>query len=91
MVSVETLVFAMSLLSLKSDPSYLYLMPMPASESLKASDSIAENMRLNRVGASTQPCFTPLETGNDVGVVFLQSSQHAIVELTCAVLRHYSP
>ena len=54
MVSVETLVFARSLLRLKSDPSYLYLMPMPASESLKASDSIAENMRLNRVGASTQ-------------------------------------
>lgn len=53
MVSVETLVFARSLLRLKSDPSYLYLMPMPASESLKAPDSIAENIRLNRLGAST--------------------------------------
>ena len=68
MLSVETLVFARSLLRLKSDPSYLYLMPMPASEFLKASDSIAENMRLNRVGASIQPCFTPLETGNGAGV-----------------------
>ena len=53
MVSVETLVFARSLLRLESDPSYLYLMPMPA-----------ESVRLNGVGASTQPCFTLLETGN---------------------------
>ena len=68
MVSVETLVFARSLLRLKSDPSYLYLMVMPASESLKASDSIVENMKVNRVGASTQPCFTPLETGNGAEV-----------------------
>ena len=60
MVSVETLVFVRSRVRLKSDPSYLYLMPMPASESLKVSDSIAKNMRLNRVGASTQPCFTLL-------------------------------
>ena len=68
MVCVESLVFARSLLRLKSDPSYLYLMPMPASGSLKASDSIAENMRLNRVGVSTQRCFTPLETGNGAEV-----------------------
>ena len=68
MVSVETLVFARSLFRLNIEPSYLYLMLMPASESLKASDSIAENMRLNRVGASTQLCFTPLETGNGAEV-----------------------
>lgn len=53
MVSVETFAFVRSLLRLKSDLSHLYLMLMPASESLKASDSIAENMRLNRLGAST--------------------------------------
>ena len=35
-----------------------------ADASLKASVSMAENMRLNRVGARTQPCFTPFETGN---------------------------
>ena len=68
MVSVETLAFVKSLLRLKSDLPYLYLMPMPASKSLMASDSIAENMRLNRVGASTQPCCTPLETDNNAEV-----------------------
>ena len=66
MVSAETLVFTRSLMRWKSDPSYLYLMPMHASKSLKASDSIAENMRLHR--ASTQPCITPLETGNGAEV-----------------------
>ena len=49
---------------LKSDSSYLYLIPMPPFYSLNASVSIAENMGLTRVGASTQPCFTALETGN---------------------------
>ena len=62
MESVETLVFAWSLLRLKTDPSILYLIPIPTLASLKASVNIAENMRLNRVGAKTQPCFTPFVT-----------------------------
>ena len=74
MVSVETLVFAKSLLRLKGDLPYLYLMPMLASKSLRVSDSIAENMTLNRVGASTQPCFTLLETGNGAEVSPLSCS-----------------
>ena len=68
MVSVETLVFAKILLRLKSDLLYLYLMPMLAYKSLKVSDSITENMTLNRVGASTQLCFTLLETRNGAEV-----------------------
>ena len=68
MVSVETLVFAKSLLRLKNDLPYLYLMPMLASKFPKVSDSIAENMTLNRVGASTQPGFTLLETENGAEV-----------------------
>ena len=90
MVSVETLVFAWNLLRLKSDVSYLYLMPMPASESLNAPDSIAKNMRLERVGGEHTALF------HSVGdwewcrgrSVILHSSQHAIMtydglELCC--------
>ena len=58
MVSVKTLVLAWGLLKMKSDSSYLYLIAIPPFNSV----SIAENMRLTRVRASTQPCFTPLET-----------------------------
>ncbi len=39
------------------------LMLMPSSDFLKASDNMAENIRLNSVGARTQPCLTPLATG----------------------------
>ena len=68
MVPVKTLVFAGSLLRLKTEPSVRYLMPMPPSTSPKASVSIAENMRLNSVGARTQPCFTlfEIEKGSEV-------------------------
>ena len=57
MVLTFTLVFALSLLRLK-------LIPMLTTETLKASDSIAENMRLKSVGARTHPCFTLFVTGN---------------------------
>ena len=46
------------------EPSKRHLMPIPVSESAKASVSMAENMRLNSVGARTQPCLTPLDTEN---------------------------
>ena len=36
-----------------------------ATQSLYASVSIAENIKLYRDGARRQPCFTPLETGKD--------------------------
>ena len=62
MVSVLTMVFAFSLLRLKTEPSIRCLMPMPMSVSAKASVNIAENIRLNSVGARTQPCFTPFDT-----------------------------
>ena len=59
MVLTLTLVFALSLLRLKSEPSERYLIPMPTTEFLKASDSIAENMTLKNLGARTHPCFIP--------------------------------
>ena len=52
-------------LRLNSFPSDLCLILMPASQSLDASVSIAENIKLNSVGTRTQPCVTPLETGKD--------------------------
>ena len=57
-----TFVAACSLLGFNSFPSVLNLMLMPGLLSLKASVSIAENIRLNSVRARTQPCLTPLVT-----------------------------
>ena len=68
MVLTFTLVFALSLLRLKSEQSVRYLIPMPTTESLKASDSIAKNMSLKSIGARTHPCFTPFMTGNAADV-----------------------
>ena len=62
MVSVSTLVLAWSLLSLKMDPPIWYLMQIPTLPFAKAPVIIAENIRLNSVGAETQPFFTPLKT-----------------------------
>ena len=64
MVFVLILVFALSLLRLKTEPSRRYLIPMPISVSAKASVNMAKNIRINRVGAMTQPCFTPFDTRN---------------------------
>ena len=55
-ISVLTLVFAWSLLRLKTEPSELYRMSIPLSEPLNASKSITENIILKRVGARTHPC-----------------------------------
>ena len=52
-------------LMLKSLLSDLCLMLILATQSLYASVSIAENIKLNSVGARRQPCLTPLETGKD--------------------------
>ena len=78
MVSVATIVFACSLRRLRTEPSVRDLIPMPASEFLKASDRMAENMRLNRAGARRQPCLNPLETENGAEVIFLDSGQYAV-------------
>ena len=58
---------------------------MNGSLSWKVSVSIAENIMLKRVGASTQPWFTPLVTGNgaeDSSSVVQDVGLHAIVELS---------
>ena len=57
--SVCTLDLACKLLRLNSLPSKRYLIGKPASQSWKASVSMVENIMLNSVGASTQPCLTP--------------------------------
>ena len=62
--SVCTLDLACNLLRLKSFPSKRYLRGIPLSPSLKASVSMAENIMLNSVEASTQPCLSPFVTGN---------------------------
>ena len=55
---------ACNLLRLKSFPWKRYLIGIPLSPSLKASVSMAENIILNSVEASTQPCLTPFVTRN---------------------------
>ena len=62
--SVYTLDLACNLLRLKSFPSKRYLIGIPLSPSWKASVCMAENIMLNSVEASTQPCLTPFVTGN---------------------------
>ena len=55
---------ALSLESLSSSPSTRYRNGIPpASFPLNASMSNHENIMLNRVGARSQPCLTPLVTG----------------------------
>ena len=61
---------------LKSLPSDLCLMLILATQSLYASVSIAENIKLDSVGARKQPCLMPLETGKDF-IVF-----HIIIIIT---------
>ena len=62
--SVCTLDLVCNLLRLKSFPSKRYLLDISLSPSWKASVSMAENIMLNSVVASTQPCLTPFVTGN---------------------------
>ena len=62
--SVCTLDLACKLLRLKSYPSKRYLIGIPLSPSWKASVSMAENIMLNSVEASTQPCLAPFVIGN---------------------------
>ena len=47
-------------------PSVRYVISIPRSDSLKADSSIILNIKLNSVGASTQPCLTPFVTGNSL-------------------------
>ena len=42
----------------------LVLRSIQCVESLETSDGIADNIMLNSVGASIQPCLTPSVTGN---------------------------
>ena len=74
----STLVTACRCGGLNSFPSHLYLMGMPGVVSLKASVCIAENICLNSMGARTQPCFTPLVTGNEFEAL-PSSSTRAII------------
>ena len=62
--SAITLDLACNLLKFKNFPSKRYLIGIPFSPSCKASVSIAENIMLNSVEASTQPCLTLFVTGN---------------------------
>lgn len=74
-----TLVLAYNLRRLKSLPPVLNLILMVVSSSpQKASDRMAENIMLNSVGASTQPCWTPLVTrkGSVDGPVLKQACHH---------------
>ena len=73
-----TLVTACRRRGLNSFVLHLYLMGMPGEVSLKASVSMAENIRLNSVGARTQPCFIPLVTGNEFEAL-PSSSTRAII------------
>ena len=73
-----TLVTACRRWGLNRFSSHLHLMGMPGEVSLKASVSIAENIRLNSMGARTQPCFTPFVTGNG-SEAFPSSSTRAII------------
>ena len=73
-----TLLTAWRRRGLNSFPSHLYLIGMPGEVSLKASIRIAENNRLNSVGARTQPCFTPFFTGNG-SEAFPSSSTRAMI------------
>ena len=81
-----TLMTACRRWGLNSFPSHLYLMRMPREVSLKASVSIAENIRLNSVGARTQPCL--LHWSPETGLrrfhhqAFGPSSLHEITEIT---------
>ena len=59
--------------------------PMPASEFLKASVSMAGNMRLNRVGAGTQPCLTPLDRENGAEVSPLSWTLASMPSCSCRV------
>ena len=62
--SVYTLDLACNLLRLKSFTSKQYLIGIPLSPSWKASVSMAKNIMLNSVEASTRPCLTPFVTRN---------------------------
>ena len=57
-----TFVFARKRCRLKTPPFVQYEIGMPGSEFLKAESIIVLNRKLKSVGASTHPCFTPLET-----------------------------
>ena len=56
-------------------------MVIPASVLESAENSMVANIRLNRVGAKSHPCFTPLDTGKGSDTaVFHYASHHAIME-----------
>ena len=82
MVSNLTFVFTFRFLRLKTEASVRYLITIPMSASLKASVSMTGSMKLNRVGARSHSCFTPLEPRNDflrrLSVVF-NPGQHTIM------------
>ena len=54
---------------------------MPALVLAGAADSISANSRLKRLGARTQPCFTPFATGN--------GSDTSLFSMTLAIIPSY--
>ena len=70
-----TFLTAFNRLRLNNLPSVLYLMWIPSWQLRKAFVSMTENIILNRVGARTQPCLTPLVS------IIENFHHHAIVKL----------
>ena len=81
--SVSTLDLAYNLLRLKSFPSKRYLIGLPLSTSWKASVSMAENIMLNSVEASIQPCLTPFCHRESIRklAIIIAPCKHTIMEL----------
>ena len=52
---------------------------MPVSVAEREENSVIANMRVKRVGTSTQPCLMPLETGkgSDTNLFFHYASHHS--------------
>ena len=83
-ISIFTLVFAWSLLRLKTELLVQYWMLIPLSEPLNASNSITENVILKRVGARTHPYLTPNCDGKGYGAFFivLHPCMNAVMKLS---------
>ena len=101
MISVFTLVFAWSLLKLKTEPSMQYRMLVPLSEALNASNSIAENMILKKSGGQDTSLLNPICDGKGYRAfsLVLHSCMHAVMKLSndsdeffgAAIFCHDSP
>ena len=78
---LSALDLAYNLLRLKSFPSKRCLIGIPLSSSWKSSVSMAENIMLNSVKASTQPCFICHREWIRKFAIILDPCKHTNVEL----------